>query len=172
MDPSQTRIIVEGLRKRREGSDDKLLLGAERVDVKYLGDLKFKVRKSDFEFLVDEPIDRGGNDTAPNPLAYFLAGAASCLMMQYVRLAIAKNIAMDSFECTARVHFSRRVSGAFKEVIYDAKIQSKRDASTIIELSKEAEEMCIAHNTLLNGVKMTTHVYLNGKLIVTHESKA
>lgn len=160
------------IKTRRGASDENL--GTERVDIKHLGGLKFRVKKSDFEFTVDEPPDRGGTNSGPNPLGYFLAGAASCLMMQYARLAIAKSISLEGFEMTARGHFQRRVRGSFTEMIYDVSIQSPQDGSTIIELSREAEDMCFVHQTLLKGgVKLTTNVTLNGKPLVTlkpHES--
>ena len=146
MSDSSSQIIAEGLRKRRDGSDERFLSGAERVDIKYVNNLKFEVKKNNFQFLVDEPVDRGGTNTAPNPLAYFLTGVASCLMMQYVRLATANSISIDSFKLTARGHFSRRIHGAFNEIVFDVWIQSKEDRSTIVNLSKEAEELCIAQH--------------------------
>jgi uncharacterized OsmC-like protein len=153
--------------KTRQGASEEIL-GTERVDIKHLEDMKFRVKKTDFEFTVDEPPDRGGTNAGPNPLGYFLAGAATCLMMQYVRLATAKGIPIEQFDMTARGHFQRRIRGTFTEMIYDIKIQSPRDDSTIIALSREAEDMCYAHQTLLNGgVKMTTNVSLNGKQLVT-----
>ncbi len=168
MDESQRKIIAEGLEKRRQGSDEKYLTGTERVDIKYLGDLRFQVKKLNFQFPVDEPPDRGGNDTGPNPLAYFLAGAASCLTMQYARLATAKDIHVNGLELTARAHYSRRIRGSFTDIIYDVKIQSKEDHAKIIDLAKGAEEMCFAHQTLLKaGIKMTTTIHLNGQQIAT-----
>ncbi len=173
MDQSRAKIIAEMIETRQGASAENL--GTERVDIKHLGDLKFRVKKMDFEFMVDEPPDRGGTNAGPNPLGYFLAGAASCLMTQYMRLAIAKGIPIEQFEMTARGHFERRVRGTFTEMIYDIRIQSQQDHSTIIALSREAENMCFVHQTLLKGgVKMTTNVSLNGKQIVTlkpHESE-
>ncbi len=84
--------IKEHIRKRDEANDAKFLFGAERVDLRRVEHLKFEVHKRHFTFLVDEPADRGGTDEAPNPLAYFMAGAASCLLNQYATFAIAKDI--------------------------------------------------------------------------------
>jgi uncharacterized OsmC-like protein len=168
MDESRAKIIADMIKTRQESTGENL--GTERVDISHLGDLKFRVKKADFDFTVDEPSDRGGTNVGPNPLGYFLAGAASCLMMQYVRLATAKGIPIEHFEMTARGHFQRRIRGTFTDMVYDVKIQSPQDDSAIIALSKSAEDMCFVHQTLLRaGVKMTTNVSHNGKQVVTLE---
>ena len=158
------RTIKEHIRMRNEASDEEFLFGSERVDLRRVSHLKFEARKRRFKFLVDEPAERGGTDRAPNPLAYFVAGAASCLMNQYATLAIAREIPLNKMELTARGHFDRRLGGAFEEVVYDLRLESKARPKSILALSQEAEKMCYAHNTLKKaGVKMTTNLYLNGK---------
>ena len=64
----------------------------------------------------------------------------------------------------ARGHFDRRLGGSFTEVVYDLKLTSPSSKEEIARLSREAEEMCYAHNTLKKaGVKMVTNVFLNGE---------
>ncbi len=158
------RIIKEHIRKRNEASDDEFLFGSERVDLKRVGHLKFEARKRDFRFYVDEPTERGGTDEAPNPLAYFIAGAASCLLNQFATLAIARDLPLESIQLAARGHFDRRLGGAFEEIVYDLRLESRASPESVIALSKEAERMCYAHNTLKRaGVRMVTNLYLNGK---------
>ncbi len=163
-DPRLVETIKDHVRKRYEATDKGFLFGAERVDLRRVNHLKFEARKKHFTFIIDEPPDRGGTDEGPNPLAYFVAGAASCLMNQYGVLAITRGIRFDDFEMTARGHFNRDLGGAFNEIIYDVRISSGAPRNTILELSKEAERMCYAHNTLKKaGVKMVTNIRLNGK---------
>ena len=158
------RVIKEHVKKRNEANDEEFLFGSERVDLRRVSHLKFEARKKRFKFLVDEPPERGGTDNAPNPLAYFVAGAASCLLNQYATLAIARDVELDELQLTARGHFDRRIGGAFEEITYDIRLESKASPETIIALSEEAERMCYAHNTLRKGgVKMTTNLYLSGK---------
>lgn len=163
-DPRLVEIIKEHVRKRHEATDKGFLFGAERVDLKRLEHLKFEATKRHFTFIIDEPRDRGGTDEGPNPLAYFIAGAASCLMNQYAVLAISRGIRFDDFQMIARGHFNRELGGAFNEIIYDLKISSGAPEKAIREISVEAERMCYAHNTLRKaGVKMVTNLRLNGK---------
>ncbi len=161
------KTIKEHVRKRFEASDREFLFGSERVDIKLVEHLRFEARKRNFTFTVDEPPERGGTDKGPNPLAYFVAGAASCLMNQYAVLAIARDIPIRDLTITARGHFDRVLGGSFTEIIYDLKISSEASREIILKLSREAERMCYAHNTLRKaGVRMITNLFLNGKEIV------
>jgi uncharacterized OsmC-like protein len=45
---------------------------------------------------------REGTDIGLPPLAYFIAGAASCLMTQCAKLAIAKDVPLKSMRAVAR----------------------------------------------------------------------
>jgi len=165
-DDRLTATIKEHVRKRHEANDKQFLFGAERVDLRRVDHLKVEARKRDFVFYVDEPRDRGGTDQAPNPLAYFVAGAASCLINQFLTDAIYRGVTLEGVEMVARAHFDRRMGGAFKEVVYDLKLTSPASKEDIVSLAKEAEEMCYAHQTLRKaGVKMTTNILLNGKSV-------
>ena len=158
--------IREHVKKRHEASDEEFLFGSERVDLRRLDHLKVEARKRHFTFYVDEPAERGGTDQGPNPLAYFIAGAASCLINQFLTDAIYRNVNLEDVQLAARGHFDRRMGGAFEEIIYDLKLTSSSSEDDILSLAKEAEEMCYAHQTLKKaGVKMRTNIFLNGKPI-------
>jgi uncharacterized OsmC-like protein len=84
-------------------------------------------------------------------------------MTQYAKLAIAKNVPLISSKAVARGHFDRRVNGAFKDIIYEIDIESPASADVIIEIAREAELMCYAHNTLKTSVHIHTTLALNGE---------
>jgi uncharacterized OsmC-like protein len=156
--------IKEHVKKRHEANDEKFLFGAERVDLRRVEHLKVEVKKRHFAFYVDEPAERGGTDQGPNPLAYFIAGAASCLINQFLTDAIYRGVTLEDVDMTARGHFDRRMGGAFTEIIYDLKLTSPSSKEEILSLATEAEEMCYAHQTLKKaGVKMKTNILLNGR---------
>ncbi len=162
----QIATIKDHVKKRREANDEEFLFGAERVDLKRVDHLKLEARKRGFTFYVDEPVERGGTDTGPNPLAYFIAGAASCLINQFLTDAIFRDVDMKGVEMTARGHFNRKMGGSFSDIVYDLKLTSTASKESILSLAKEAEEMCYAHQTLRKaGVKMTTNIFLNGTQI-------
>lgn len=155
--------VKEHVRKRHEANDEGFLFGSERVDLRRVNHLKLEAKKRKFAFVIDEPAERGGTDEGPNPLAYFIAGAASCLANQYLTDAIFRGVKLEDMELTARGHFDRRMGGAFSEIVYDIRLKSPSPKEAIVSLSKEAEDMCYAHNTLKKaGVKMSTNLFLNG----------
>lgn len=152
---------------KREDSERRKLteqeIGTQRIDIRLVEQLRFRASSGRFTFTIDEPRERGGTDEGLPPLAYFLAGAASCLMTQYVKLAIAKEVPLKSMKAVARGHFDRRVGGAFENMIYDIAIESSADEDAIRAIAREAESMCYAHNTLNKSVGMHTSLTLNGK---------
>ena len=138
-------------------------IGTHRIDVQLIEQLRFEASFGSFRFTIDEPPERGGTDAGLPPLSYFLAGAASCLMTQYAKLAIAKNVPLTSMKAVARGHFDRRVGGAFKDIIYEIAIVSPAGADAIGDIAREAELLCYAHNTLKKSVHMQTNLTLNGE---------
>lgn len=141
-------------------------IGTQRIDVELIEQLRFKASSGSFSFTIDEPPDRGGTDAGLPSLAHFLVGAASCLLTQYAKLAIAKDVPLISMKAVARGHFDRRLGGAFRDVIYAIAIESSASADTIRQIAQDAEQMCYAHNTLKDSVQMRTDLTLNGKHLV------
>ncbi len=141
-------------------------MAADRVVVDWVGPGTgpFRVRKRDFEFAVDEPSERGGSDTAPNPLAYFLAGAASCLANHYVSVFLSEDRSLTSLSVTAVGRFDRvLVGGAFRDVRYEVRLETDEPSQGVRSLAERADAMCFASNTLANaGVVLTTRLVVNG----------
>lgn len=147
--------------ERRSLSESRI--GTQRIDIQLIEHLCFQASFGRFSFTIDEPPERGGTDRGLPPLAYFVAGAASCLMTQYAKLAIAKSVPLASMKAVARGHFDRRMGGAFTDMIYDITIESPATEDAIRGIAREAESMCYAHNTLEKTVHMQTILTLNGK---------
>ena len=114
-------------------------IGTQRIDIELVEQLRFRASFRRFSFTIDEPPERGGTDTGLPPLAYFVAGAASCLMTQYAKLAITKGIPLSSMKAVARGHFDKRVGGAFRDIIYEITIESPASADAMREVAREAE---------------------------------
>lgn len=149
--------------ERRSLSETKI--GTQRIDIQLVEQLQFRASFGRHSFTIDEPPERGGTDAGLPPLAHFVAGAASCLVTQYAKLAIAREIPVQSMKAVARGHFDRRKGGAFTDMIYEISIESSADDSQIREMAREAESMCYAHNTLNKTVRMQTKLTLNGKAL-------
>ncbi len=160
--------VVEDMEKRESEKDVEYLHGADRVDISHIEQLRFNIRKGIHEFTVDEPRERGGTDRGANPLGYFIAGAASCLATQFLRVIISGSMKVETFEMTAVGRFNRRLGGSFDELIYDVRMTGQESGETVKELKKRAELRCYAHNTLKKaGVSLTTNLFWNGKKLAT-----
>jgi uncharacterized OsmC-like protein len=164
--PLRTYPELVAVVKKKDGERRSLgaeKIGTQRIDIQLIEQLRLEASFGGFRFTIDEPPERGGTDVALPPLSYFLAGAASCLLTQYAKLAIAKNVQLTSMKAVARGHFDRRVGGAFKDIIYEIAIASPASADAIGDIAREAELLCYAHNTLKNSVHMQTNLTLNGE---------
>jgi len=170
-DEELAKVVKDYLQKRSQATDQEFLLATERSDLKIISGLKFEAHRRQFAFYVDEPPERGGTDAGPSPLAYFVAGAASCLLNQYSMLAIGRDIHIRG-TLSAKANFDRRLGGSFESVEYDIKLESTASAEEIASISKEALGMCYANNTLRRaGVSITANVFLNGKPVSKNAGK-
>ena len=159
--PDLVAVVKKEDGERRSLGAEKI--GTHRIDVQLIEQLRFEASFGNFRFTIDEPPERGGTNGGLPPLSYFLAGAVSCLLTQYAKLAIAKNVPLTSMKAVARGHFDRRVGGAFRDIIYEIAIVSPASADAIGDVAREAELLCYAHNTLKNSVHMQTNLTLNGE---------
>lgn len=159
--PDLVAVVKKEDGERRSLGAEKI--GTHRIDVQLIEQLRFEASFGNFRFTIDEPPERGGTNAGLPPLSYFLAGAVSCLLTQYAKLAIAKNVPLTSLKAVARGHFDRRVGGAFKHIIYEIAIVSPASADAIGDIAREAELLCYAHNTLKNSVHMQTNLTFNGE---------
>ena len=75
--------LVEVVKKQQAGLRDVTLrpVGTIRVDISHLEQKTFeatyKTEEKSFQFLIDEPGVRGGQNKGPTPLGFFIAGAGS-----------------------------------------------------------------------------------------------
>jgi putative redox protein len=158
-----SRVVIEDMKKREAENDIAYLHGAERVELIHVEQLCFRARKGDYEFMVDEPPERGGTGKGPNPLAYFIGGAAACLATQFLRVIIARSLKVNTFSLIATGRFDRRLGGSFREIVYEVNLTGEEGQEAIVDLSKRAQLQCYAHNTLRKaGVNLTTNVVWNG----------
>lgn len=158
-------VVKDYLRKRSEANDKEFLFAAERIDMKIVHQLTFEAHRRQFSFFIDEPPERGGRDAGLNPLAYFIAGAASCLLNQFGMLAMGRDIPLQG-TLSAKATFERRVGGSFNEIDYDIKLESSAPEPEIRDLARDALSMCYANNTLRKaGVKIVMNVSLNERAL-------
>jgi len=162
--PDLVEVAVRHLSHGRDGS-----LGTVRVDARQEEQLRYIVTpraSAGHTLVVDEPAERGGTGAGPTPLEYFLTGALACLMNQYIKLALARHLAVENLRATARAHIHYAVDGALRDIIYDLYLEGTEAAEAITALARDAERYCYIHNTLKPALPMTVRVTYNGACVV------
>jgi hypothetical protein len=76
VDLAKFRAIFQRTASRIQQQPDRVAASGPRASVRVVKDRLFEARVRDFTFQMDEPELRGGGNTAPSPMEYFVAGAA------------------------------------------------------------------------------------------------
>ncbi len=170
VDKSHKPGLVKYIEDRKTITDKAKMAGTIRIDLKHVNHLNFHgIAKEGGNFTVeiDEPPERDGHGKGPTPLNYFLIGAGSCLLMQYAKMAVIEDLAIDDLEAIARGHTDRRIDGYFTDFIFDIRMKGTESEEKVKQLAKESERLCFVHNTLKRAVPVITNVSLNDKIVYT-----
>jgi uncharacterized OsmC-like protein len=133
-------------------------------------DLHLVARIGRFTIESDEPVERGGGDTAPAPLHYFLAGVAFCLLTQIVKFSPIYDVPLADAQVDVRGEFSAagkyelsQETSAFTRVAVVIKICSDAPAEAVRGLIEHAERGCHASQSIRSAVPISLRVALNEK---------
>jgi uncharacterized OsmC-like protein len=174
MGPERIEFIRDGVRKREATPDSQRIRGIERIEVQREEGLRYRAREvhgSDASMVVDEPPDRGGSGEGNSPLGHFLTGTGSCLLNQFVRIAIAEGYDLRFIRADVRGEFARNPGGAFERITTEVRAEGTLAESEAARLTERAEALCYVHNTLSRALRMTTVLYLNGEEAVRRVSQ-
>src|SRR6266536_1802115 len=112
-------------------------------------------RKSGFKFIISEPVHVGGQNVAPTPLEFLLAGAVGCYAAVFAFYAAKLDVSYESFEAVARTEFDARghmiadaPSSAFRKVTISVRVRSDAPADKLSEVERLALAGCPGINTL------------------------
>lgn len=112
-----------------------------------------------YHFDCDEPPERGGEDSAPSPLEYFLSGTAFCLLSQVVQFAPLYQVQIQDARVDLRASFDDtqkyNLSGpnaAFQKVVIQIQIKSDSPREAVEALIIHAERGCHAVQSLFMPV--------------------
>jgi uncharacterized OsmC-like protein len=118
-----------------------------------------------YEFDCDEPPERGGEDSSPSPLEYFMIGAAFCFLSQIVQFAHLYHVQLHDVRVDLRASFDDaekyNLTGpgaAFQQVIYKVKIISPSPEEDIRKLTTHAERGCHTAQSLALPVPVSVEV--------------
>lgn len=170
MPTDQPRVNLEHMQKTFDaGFLMRKEAGSHPVTLRATADLvqnaKLHGRIGKYEFDCDEPPERGGEDTSPSPLEYFMVGAAFCFLSQIVQFAPLYQVQLQDVRVDLRASFDDaekyNLSGpgaAFQKVIYKVKVISPSPETDIRKLIAHAERGCHTAQSLALPVPVTVEV--------------
>ncbi|HSG91173.1 MAG TPA: OsmC family protein, partial [Pseudomonadales bacterium] len=82
-----------------------------------------------FEMFCDEPVEIGGDDSAPSPLAYFAASLAFCTLTQLARVAEVRKIELKNVRMKVTPTFDQVGS-----IVRDDVLSRVTDVQTVLEI--------------------------------------
>jgi uncharacterized OsmC-like protein len=114
---------------------------------------------------MDSPSFMGGGGNRPGPMAYCVAGMASCFVTAYANVAATQGIKLTKLAVNAEclINFAKTMDVADEPITEGIKfvldVQSENaDRKKLEELLKMAEERCPAVYTMTHKVKVQTEL--------------
>lgn len=180
--PEPTAFQFETAKKTKEGLDLEVHVLAELVPGPGLvkrGYVKPNIEGFGvFELYCDEGSSIGGTDTAPAPLSYLAAGIAFCLLTHLKGYADVEKLRVTSIRIEQRMKFQSRIpgmtvdagvgnqmEGLSKGVETFVLIETDEAPEVIALMVEAAEKACMAAQTVISAVPMSTNVISNGERI-------
>lgn len=135
---------------------------------------KYEGNARHFKITVDEPLALGGNDDAPNPVEYILAGYAGCLNVVIHLVAKELHVKINSLkiEISGDIDPARLMGTSFSEragffsLQVDINLDSDANEETQTLLFEQVKERCPVNDNLSNITPieyniLTTNLNLN-----------
>lgn len=137
------------------------VIGNSATQTKYEGSARH------FKITVDEPHALGGNDDAPNPVEYILAGYAGCLNVVIHLVAKELDIKINSLkiEISGDIDPARLLGISFKEragflsLKVDIDLDSDADEDKQNLLFKQVKERCPVNDNLSNITPIEYNIF-------------
>ncbi len=184
--PEPTAFKIDAAKKTKEGLDLEVNVLAELVPGPGL--VKRAYVKPNvpgfgaFELYCDEGLSIGGSDTAPAPLSYLAAGIAFCFLTHLKAYADIEKLRVSSIRLEQRMKFQSRVpdmmmaagtgtgtenqmEGHSKGVENFVFIETDETPEVVARMVEVAGTACMAAQTVVNAVPVTTTVMSNGERI-------
>jgi uncharacterized OsmC-like protein len=125
-----------------------------------------RVKARGFELVIDEPAELGGEDTAPNPVEYVLAGWVGCVNVVAHLVARDLGIEIRNLEISAQGPLNPdRLFGkptgdraGFRELQLDVSVDSDADEETLRTWIDQVEARCPVSDNLVQQTPTRIHV--------------
>lgn len=176
--PEPVSFKAHPAKKSKDGLDLEVHVIAELLDGPGMvkrGTVKPNIPTfSAFELLCDEGAVIGGTDTAPAPLSYLAAGIAFCLLTHLKGYADSQQLQISSIKLEQKMKFQSRIPGMTADMGGQMEgysngietyvmLETEESADAIEMMAEVAERACMAAQTVVNAVPVSTKLVINGE---------
>lgn len=122
---------------------------SDELRVRHVGGDRFAIEVRGHELTVDQPVNAGGEDTAPTPTELFVAGLASCVAFYARRFLARHDLDPAGLEVTAGYVLGgrpARVTELAVRITAPAALPPERREAFLAVASH-----CTVHNTLIDA---------------------
>ena len=157
-------------------SDDAFGLMRPQVTARLVQDVSVESRfvqyDRDFTFLGDEAKDRGGHETGPSPMRYFLTGIGFCLLGWWAKGSAMLDVELTSVEVTLRTFLDMRGEHGIEGVpphpqylVLDITVSSDAPPDRVLEVLAWGRHHCPLSNLVGQAIPIHGRVTLDGKVV-------
>jgi len=125
------------------------------IRVEHQGGDRLLIKTRGHEIRSDQPVEDGGEDTAPTPTELFVAGLAGCVAFYAGRFLQRNNLTTDGLAVICRYEWAENPHRV-GEVILD--VEAKGLTAQRLEAFLRVIEHCTLHNTLLKPPSVRINV--------------
>ena len=117
------------------------------IKVAYVGGDRLQIEVRGHELFTDQPVDDGGDDTAPTPTEVFVSSLAACIAFYAERFLRRNNLSTQGLSVVSDYKWAENPHrvGEIDLVVHARGLTSEKQAAFMRVI-----EHCTVHNTLLH----------------------
>jgi len=160
LDLDQMRQLIEQVRNDPTIAQP---LNTWKARVRWLSGFRGQAFIRDHTFVIDEPADLVGKDTAPNAVEYVLGALGACLTVGFILNATKRGIAIRNFEIALQgtidnistfLGLSQQGHPGYREISAEAYVDADADEAILREIWQETVTTSPVGNTLARQVTL------------------
>jgi uncharacterized OsmC-like protein len=143
-----------------------------RAATEWVEDMRCSASVRDFPpIAIDEPVELGGQDSAPNPVEMVLVALGTCQEIMYSAYAAVMDIPLDSVKVNARGYLDLKglfgldenVPAGYSRITFEAELESSADDETLRKLVDTVENHCPVLDILARAQTVSGSAKIHGR---------
>ncbi len=145
-----------------------------RADTEWVEDVRCAAKVRQFDpFIVDEPPELGGKDSAANPVELVLVALGTCQEIMYAAYASVMDIQLDAVRVNARGYLDLKglfgldpdIPPGYKRITFETEIESPADDEKLRKLIETVEGHCPVLDILCRAQSVSGKATANGRVL-------